>query len=116
MFRKEWIDSAKYKKNICLYVGKSTEIKSRIPKHLKLGTPDIWKTNSKDSGKKPNTVSQLRIGLERLFPEKKIFDLIDKIGVSWTVVDEYKNGINRFYLENYFIGNFFPLLNADIER
>jgi len=26
------------------------------------------------------------------------------------------NGINRFYLEDYFIGKYYPLFNIDIER
>lgn len=120
-FTPEWIDFLSDKGKVCLYIGKSTDIKGRISKHLKLGTDDIWmKSNGeiidKNIGIKPNTESQLRTGLERIF-NRSIFDkIIDKIGISWIVLDEYKNGINRFYLEDFFIGKYFPLLNIDIER
>lgn len=120
-FTSEWIDFLDSNGNVCLYVGKSTDIKSRISKHLKLGTDDIWtKPNGeiidKNIGIKPNTESQLRTGLERIFNRSMIDEIIDNIGVSWIILDEYKNGINRFYLEDYFIGKYFPLFNIDIER
>ena len=120
-FTHEWIEFLNSKGKVCLYIGKSTDIRGRISKHLKLGTDNIWiKQNgeriNKNIGIKPNTVSQLRIGLERIF-NRTIFDeIIENIGVSWIVLDEYKNGINRFYLEDFFIGKYLPLLNIDIER
>ncbi len=121
VFTEKWISNASCGQKVCLYIGKSTDIKGRISKHIKLGTPDIWKKSDgevirKDSGIKPNTESQLRIGIERLFATKPFHELIGNIGVSWIIVDKYENGINRFYLENYFIGKHFPLLNIDIER
>ena len=118
-FTKEWINIASIEKTgICLYIGKSTDITGRISKHIKLGTENIWeKINiAKNSGVKPNTESQLRIGLERVFNKSILNGLINNIGVSWIILDEYKNGINRFYLEDYFIGKYFPLFNIDIER
>ena len=122
-FTSEWIDFLDDIGNgkICLYVGKSTDIRGRISKHLKLGTDNIWLDSkgekiNKNNGRKPNTESQLRIGLERVF-NRSIFDgIIDNIGISWTILTEYDNAINRFYLENYFIGKFYPLFNIDIER
>jgi len=120
-FTEEWADKASFDNKVCLYVGKSTDIKGRISKHLKLQTEDIWTKKDgvvidKNQGIKPNTESQLRTGIERLF-NKSIFDgLIENIGISWILLDEYKNGVNRFYLEDYFIGKHFPLFNIDIER
>lgn len=121
LFTEKWVENASYEKKVCLYVGKSTDIKGRISKHIKLGTLDIWKKSNgevirKDSGIKPNTESQLRTGIERLFEPKLFHELIDNIGISWIIIDKYENGINRFFLEDYFIGKFFPLLNIDIER
>ena len=118
-FTHEWIDVASIEtKEICLYIGKSTNIKSRISKHIKLSTKDIWtKTGvSRKSGIKPNTESQLRIGLERIFNKSIMNEIIDNIGISWIILEEYENGINRFYLEDYFIGRYYPLFNIDIER
>ncbi len=120
-FTKSWVDAATFDNRICLYIGKSTNIKSRISNHIKLGTDDIWKNGEgkrirMDSGIKPNSSSQLRIGMERIFNEPFIEKNIDKIGVSWIKIDGYENGVNRFYLEGYFIGQYFPILNIDIER
>ena len=108
-FTKEWINIASIETTeICLCIGKSTDITGRISKHIKLGTENIWeKINiAKNSGVKPNTESQLRIGLERVFNKSILNGLINNIGVSWIILDEYKNGINRFYLEDYFIGKY----------
>lgn len=121
IFTEEWADKASFNNKVCLYVGKSTNIKGRISKHIKLQTKDLWTKKGglvldRNLGIKPNTVSQLRIGLERLF-NQSIFDgLIEDIGVSWIVLDKYENGVNRFYLEDYYIGKHFPLFNIDIER
>lgn len=115
-FTNEWIESATIDHKICLYIGKSTNIKERVAKHLKLNTKDIWKNNSKTSGFKPNSESQLRIGLERVFTKESFDDLLENIEFSWIALDGYENGINRFYLEDYFIGKYFPLFNIDIER
>lgn len=121
IFTKEWAEKASFDNKVCLYVGKSTDIKGRISKHIKLQTKDIWTKNGgvvidRNQGIKPNTESQLRTGLERLF-NQSIFDgLIENIGISWILLDEYQNGVNRFYLEDYYIGKYFPLFNIDIER
>ncbi len=121
-FTEDWAEAStvvdKDKNNICLYVGKSTNIKKRISNHLKLRTEDIWKKKGQSEGVKPNSVSQLRIGLERVFGVSIFKQLIEegKIGVSWMVLDGYENSINRFYLEDYYIGKYLPVFNVDIER
>ncbi|OFX17405.1 MAG: hypothetical protein A2033_17840 [Bacteroidetes bacterium GWA2_31_9] len=115
-FTNEWVENSTINRNICLYIGKSTDLKSRISKHLKLGTKDIWNKSKKISGIKPNSESQLRIGVERVFNKSILDGLIDDISISWVTLDGYENAINRFYLENYFIGKLFPLFNIDIER
>ena len=115
-FTNEWIKGSTTDNKICLYVGKSTDIKGRVSKHLKLQTKNIWGNSSKTTGFKPNSESQLRIGLERVFDKSILDDLLKNIGISWVIIDSYKNGINRFYLEDYFVGKYLPLFNIDIER
>lgn len=67
-------------------------------------------------GKKPNTVSQLRIGLERIF-QKDAHEIIKKnVKISCLPYPEKGNAINRFYMEERLIGTLFPLLNIDVER
>lgn len=120
-FTDHWLKTPMPNNNICLYIGKSTKIKGRISKHLKLSTPNIWKNSEgneipKNTGLKPNTESQLRIGLEKVFDTSILDEIINNIAVSWIEIEGYENGINRFYLEDYFIGKYFPIFNIDIER
>ena len=106
------------KKNVCLYIGKTTNIRNRISGHLKLGTQNIWTKGNRNSGRKPNTISQLRVGVERVFGEKALFeeDILNSIGITWIVLDGYENSVLRFYLEDQLIGKYLPLFNVDIER
>ncbi len=101
----------------CLYVGKSTSIKKRFPKHMNRGSEKrlytIPETNEKQ---KPITSSgQLRYGIEHIFKnENNPLEIIyQKVGFSYntnlTVVD-------RFYKENYLIGKWRPWFNIDSER
>jgi len=115
-FSADWIEKSTFDNKICLYIGKSTNIKGRVSKHLKLQTKDIWRNYNKNNGSKPNSESQLRIGIERIFDKHLSDGLIDNISISWFDLSGYNNGINRFYLENYLIGKYFPLFNIDIER
>lgn len=119
-FTSEWIKAAtkeliNNQPAICLYVGKSTNIHSRVSKHLKPRTKDIWRGEEVSFHKKPNTVSQLRIGIERVFG-KRFNKLTSSIAVSFVEMKGDKNAINRFYFEERLIGTLFPLLNIDIER
>lgn len=115
-FSKDWIEKSTVLDKICLYIGKSTDIKGRISKHLKLQTINIWGDCKKNEGFKPNSESQLRIGIERVFEISLIESLINNISVTVIDLSGYKNGVNRFYLENYLIGKYIPLFNIDIER
>lgn len=116
-FDKKWIDKATVNDGICLYVGKSTNIRQRVVGHIKPKTSDIWKNNEHYSfHKKPNTTSQLRIGLERIF-KKDCLDLIkEHVFISWIPLEGDKHAINRFYIENKMISHHLALFNIDVER
>ncbi len=116
-FDQEWIDKATINDTKCLYVGKSTNISQRVTSHIKPKTSNIWLPNEPFSFyKKPNTTSQLRIGLERIF-KKHCLDLImENVYISWLELDGDANAINRFYIENKMISHHFALLNNDVER
>lgn len=138
-YTEELLDAATIDDAICLYVGKATFIPKRISNHImptKSGrltgdisdnyglylTDDIpTKDTSKpqvENTKKPNTMSQLRIGLERLLPHIKDvrFIIMKHVHLSYYSLDGYEEAINRFFLEDLAIGTFCPLLNIDIER
>ena len=83
-----------------------------------MGTENIWNEADITDGKKPNTVSQLRVGIERVFGANTFLrnNLINSIGIKWIAVDGYENSIYRFYLEKCLITENFSLFNIDIER
>lgn len=116
IYNKKWIEAATHDKQICLYLGKTTKLRKRLQLHLKLGSPSDRITANEGV---INTVSQLRIGIETLFPDMKsgIVDfMLENLSVSWIKWDGHANAVNRFYLEDYLIGSFNPLFNVDIER
>ena len=116
-FSDDWINIATIDNKICLYVGKTTNLQQRITSHVKPQTENIWGDTEFDSGRKPNTVSQMRIGIEKIFKNKKGLDTILKnVSVSYIDLDGINNCVNRFYLEDFCVGTYFPLLNIDIER
>ncbi|MBL8992186.1 MAG: hypothetical protein JNM63_02520 [Spirochaetia bacterium] len=104
---------------VCLYVGKSTDIRIRFGLHLKrksLGRlHTIPKSNRKQ--KPATTTCQLRHGIEHLFPdEPDPLGLIGKyVGYSFEPfgADEIAE---RFYRENLLIGTLKPWFNVDSER
>lgn len=109
-----------FENEICLYVGKnSSSIKKRLSGHLRLKSQrdhccslDIFK-------EKPKTTSvQLKRGLEELFiNEPDIRNIIlENVGMSYFELSGDENSVNRFYLEDKAIGEFYPILNVDIER
>lgn len=151
IFTEEWIDKASRGNHICLYVGKSTNIKSRLNGHIKYNIdPEkdnqfddtIWKdSKSKNQleddfshiwpdsqnnerlikckygfGKKPNTVSQLRIGLERLFQRDSLALIKEYVEISFLSYPGKENAVNRFFIEDKLISSLFPILNIDVER
>jgi len=120
-YTQEWLDAIIINDAVCLYVGKSTNIPKRITGHIRPTTKgrltgDI--NEVEDKLKKPNTVSQLRIGLERLFPNVQDVrpDIMKHVHLSYYNLDGYDKSITRFFLEDLAIGTFCPLLNVDIER
>lgn len=114
----QWLEL--FNNKICLYVGKnSSNLKKRLSGHLRLGSQrdsslslDIFNEKSK------TTTNQLKRGLEKLFiNEPNIRELIlDNVGLSYFVLSGDSNSVNRFYLEDKAIGEFYPILNVDIER
>ena len=115
-FTKEWIEKATVGNKICLYVGKTTNLRSRISKHIKLGSPTLWNGKKRNSGTKPNTVSQMRIGLETVFEKDMLEEIKVNVSVSWAEMDEYSEAVNRFFLEDKMISHNYPLFNIDVER
>lgn len=123
----DWIEAATCEDKICLYVGKTTNLNQRILGHLRYTVTDIWtdaKGNNRTESpfsfeKKPNTVSQLRIGLERIF-QKHSLDYIKKyIAISWLELEDHdkeNNAVNRFYIEDRMVADLFPVFNVDVER
>jgi hypothetical protein len=104
----QWLDQ--FDENICLYVGKNnSNIKSRVGQHLRLSNP---------RSEKNNTSGQLKRGLQELFlADIDVRDImLNNVGMSYFILDGSENSVNRFYLEDKAIGEFYPLINVDIER
>ncbi len=122
-FNSEWISASKRDNAICLYVGKSTKIRQRVNGHIRRKVDDIWRKLPDEQvfgyGKKPNTVSQLRIGVERIFKNHSLELILENIAISWIPLsdsDAKNNAINRFFIEDKLIGEYYPLFNIDVER
>ena len=112
----QWLEDATHNGAILLYVGRSTNIGGRLNGHIKPQTDRLEKS-SKDSNRKPNTVSQLRFGLERLLGIEDARSLImNHVHFSFVKLDTYDESVNRFYLENLAIGQLLPIFNLDVER
>lgn len=123
----KWIQAATREDRICLYVGKTTNLNQRISGHLRYTVEDIWTDkNGKNRTvepfsfeKKPNTVSQLRIGLERIFQDHSLDYIKRYIAISWLELEdseEVNNAVNRFYIEDKMVADLFPIFNLDVER
>ena len=102
----------------CLYVGKSTRLKTRFRQHLLPETPALQTTDiGPDNHKQePRTTScQLRHGIEHIFKnEKNPLDLImQHVGYSFYPTNDL---LERFYGENFLIGTWLPWFNVDSER
>lgn len=103
--------------NICLYIGKSNDLKKRLSQHLLLGTKSLYKKIEHRLYKK-TTSCQVRSGFEYLYLEKRknvnLFDEMNKrLEVSFV---EEESFLKRFYIEDYFIGKWRPWFNLDSER
>lgn len=116
-----WIDSYE-DGEICLYIGKNnSSIKSRVGQHLRLDSKRDTKVNSKPVSlfrKAVTTSCQLKNGIEKLFPQTEdIRDLIlQNISLSFVEMDGEEQALNRFFLEDKAIGEYYPIINMDIER
>jgi hypothetical protein len=113
----QWLDILEDK--ICLYVGKTSSIQNRIGKHLQLSLERQYPLGEKIFNEPVKTTSgQLRRGIEELFlVEDNIRTLmLENIGLSYLILDGDQNAANRFYLEDRAIGEFFPIINVDVER
>lgn len=112
-----WPSAAPYP---CLYVGKSTDLKTRFRQHLLPGTAERAHQPLEGNFKaKPRTTScQLRFGIEHIFPqEQKPLKLISEhVGFSWC--DEFPDNAvaERFFAEDRLVGYLRPWFNIDSER
>lgn len=102
--------------NILLYVGKTTNFKNRLKKHLLLGTSH-WEHKRYDYLNKKTTACQLRAGVEHLLKHSKhrsnIDFMLDNIYVNAIKLDGLAN---RFFAEDLAIGKGKPWFNVDSER
>jgi hypothetical protein len=120
-----------------VYIGKSTNIKSRIGQHImvtiksrkdylckgKTAQNDYEEKNNYSQDKsaeyivKRNTSSQFRAGLEYLFKSMGETDAYEYIWTNAYLSVLYESDFKvRFYSENYLIGKMMPLFNIDGER
>ena len=109
-----------FKNEICLYVGKnSSSIKKRLSGHLRLKSQRDHCCSMEIFKEKPKTtLVQLKRGLEELFinvPDIRKL-ILENVGMSFYELSGDENSVNRFYLEDKAIGEFYPILNVDIER
>ncbi len=113
-----WLEQ--FENHICLYVGKThSNLKWRISNHLRLNSKrDYANSNQIFNEKLKSTLGQLKRGLEELFlNESDIRDLLLKnVGISYYSLDGDIHSVTRFYLEDKAIGEFYPIINLDIER
>lgn len=101
---------------ILLYVGKTTNFKSRLKKHLLLGT-QTWKHKENDYLNKKTTACQLRAGVEHLIKHSSIDNGIDFMLSNIRVSIIEMDGLaERFFAEDLAIGKGKPWFNVDSER
>ncbi len=108
-------------KPFALYVGKTTNLKSRISQHLRLKSQNHqWEEKYGDNKLKPSTTScQLRHGLDHLFraTTTEITEILDHVGITFLETGENdQDVVNRFYNEDLLIGLLRPWFNIDSER
>lgn len=115
--------------SVCLYVGKSSNIKNRINLHLeKRQSSEIWyepfvqnkkiKTPSfqKNYLVKRTTACQFRAGFEHLYKYNNGLPLGERFknfSISFQPIAQFEE---RFYIEDLAIGYYSPWFNLDCER
>jgi hypothetical protein len=101
---------------ICLYIGKTNDLKKRLSQHLLLGTKERLIKDAPLRYRK-TTACQLRSGFDLLYINKKDIDIIKELNARiYLDFIEIENFITRFYTEDYFIGKYRPWFNLDSER
>jgi len=110
----DWNLSDEY---ICLYVGKTENLKNRISQHMLLKTENlINKINDKQLYKK-TTTCQLRSGFDYLYSKKNNINIMSEIKEHIYLSLYYEDDfVKRFFIEDYFIGKLRPWFNVDSER
>jgi len=101
---------------VCLYIGKTRDLKKRISQHLLLNTDNLKNINDSQLYKK-TTSCQLRSGFDYLYSKKENVyiknELMEHLYLSIYYEDDF---VKRFYLEDYLIGKLRPWFNVDSER
>lgn len=101
---------------ICLYVGKTRNVKKRVGQHLLLKTENLYPEKSEIIYKK-TTACQLRAGFDFLYQDKVNInlklELFERINLSFVRIEDFRE---RFYVEDFLIGHFLPWFNLDSER
>ena len=104
----------------CLYVGKSTKLRTRIGQHVMQSRTGRMHRVCRGGRKQPavTTTCQLRYGIEHLFPEDPdpVSIIRERVGVSFAACGLATDVTERFYLEDLMIGLWRPWLNVDSER
>lgn len=99
----------------CLYIGKTTNLVSRIGQHLMLKKKE-WVYNN-GFLYKHNSSCQFRSGFEHLFQnfQNRKDIMLNKVGITFQSFN-WNDVADRFYLEDLAIGYLRPWFNIDSER
>ncbi len=115
---KDWISKATHNNALCLYVGKTSNIRERMSDHILSQTTKYITERTPVNNRKQNSAAQLRIGMERVFKDEPsiLGKILKYVYFSYIELDGPANAVNRFYLEDKYVGQYFPIFNIDIER
>ena len=112
-----WPDDLHYP---CLYVGRSTNLRQRIQRHVMASKVErLHHIPSDGTKQKPETTTcQLRYGIEHIFPKDKepLNKIFNQVGYSYRTEFGENAVAERFYTEDLLIGTWRPWFNVDSER
>ena len=104
----------------CLYVGKSTNLRSRFGLHIKSKSYGrLHEPHVEHHKAIPNTTScQVRWGIEHIFPNKKDPLRLIRKSVGFLYRNDFANNAiaERFFEEDRLVGTWRPWFNIDSER